>query len=65
MKCNWLHPFMALMVEFHILDKSHTQVSCGQMETDRLRFGYNINFSLDCRLTLTITSGSVNTCMVT
>ena len=41
---------MALMVEFHILDKSHTQVPCDQMETDRLRSGYNINLSLDCML---------------
>ena len=41
---------MALIVEFHILDKSQTQVSYGQMETDRLRSGYNINLSLDYRL---------------
>ena len=38
------------MVEFQILDKSHTQVSYVQIETDRLRSGYNINFSLNCRL---------------
>ena len=49
MKCNW-DPFMAFMVEFHVLDKSHTQVSYGQIETDRLRSGYNINLSLNCRL---------------
>ena len=41
---------MAFMVEFHVLDKSHTQVSYGQIETDRLRSGYNINLSLNCRL---------------
>ena len=49
MQCNW-HPFMAFMVEFHVLNKSHTQVSYGQIETDRLRSGYNINLSLNCRL---------------